>query len=129
MTKSSSWKAAFAGKREDRLLVLAALCVWIWAWGAGKDGVYVAVYHGDTRIGTWPLPPQGERMITVRGDLGPVRIVLSPAGVRIAHAPCPHKFCVASGWHRKSGDAAVCVPSRVVARVEAGAAALDAVVQ
>ena len=89
----------------------------------------VAVYHGDVQIGVWPLPRQGERVITVNGDLGPLTLVLSHQGVRIASAPCPHKFCVASGWHRRSGDAAVCVPSRVVARIVGERSSLDAVVQ
>ena len=111
------------------MLAAAGLWVWVWIWASGPAGAQVAVYHGDTRIGAWPLPRAGTRTITVQGDLGPVRIVLAPRGVRIAHAPCPHHYCVASGWHRRAGDAAVCAPSRVVALVEGRARALDAVVQ
>lgn len=117
------------GRGSDWLLVMALVLAWGWAVSRGNEPASVSVYREGQRVGTWPLPQHGERTLVVEGRLGPVRILLSPNGVRIADAPCSRRYCVASGWHIHPGDAAVCVPSRIVVRVNGAHHAVDAVVQ
>jgi hypothetical protein len=63
---------------------------------------------------------------TVQGPLGETVIQVRGGRVRIADSPCPHKICVRTGWVDQAGRMIVCLPNRVVVRVE-GAAGMDAV--
>ncbi len=68
---------------------------------------------------------QGEETRTVRG----CTIVLSQTGVRVAEADCPDKLCVKTGEISRAGEAAACVPNRVVVSLKraAGTDAYDGV--
>ena len=50
---------------------------------------------------------------------------LSPRGARVADSGCPDKTCVRAGILTQAGQSAVCLPGRVVLRLE-GAGAADA---
>jgi len=62
----------------------------------------------------------------VRGPLGETVIQVRDGRIRIADSPCPHKICVRTGWIDRAGCMIVCLPNRVVVRVE-GDAGVDAV--
>jgi len=63
---------------------------------------------------------------TVPGPLGQTVIEVRDGRIRIADSPCPHKICVRTGWIGRSGRMIVCLPNRVVVRIE-GDAGVDAV--
>jgi hypothetical protein len=63
---------------------------------------------------------------TVQGPLGETVIQVHGGQVRVVDSPCPHKLCVRTGWIDQAGRMIVCVPNRVVVRVE-GEAEVDAV--
>lgn len=49
------------------------------------------------------------------------------AGVRVAQADCPTQDCVRTGLITRSGQSIVCLPARIIVRLEGGAADPDAV--
>jgi len=63
---------------------------------------------------------------TVQGPLGETVIEVRGGRIRIAESPCPHQICVRTGWIDRAGCMIVCLPNRVVVRVE-GEAGVDAV--
>lgn len=54
----------------------------------------------------------------VAGPLGETVIQVNAGEVRVENSPCPHKLCVRMGWVRRAGSLIVCVPNRVLVRVE-----------
>ena len=59
-----------------------------------------------------------DRHQTVSGPLGETDVQVQDGRVRVAESPCPHRICVRSGWVTRAGDMIVCVPNRVIVRVE-----------
>lgn len=45
-------------------------------------------------------------------------IVAEKGRIRFKQADCPDKICVNTGWLEKPGDIAVCLPNRVVVKIE-----------
>jgi len=56
------------------------------------------------------------RIIT--GPLGETDVQVKDGRVRVVESACPHGICVRSGWVARAGDMIVCVPNRVIVRVE-----------
>ena len=57
-------------------------------------------------------------------------IEIAEGGVRMKEADCPDQICVSRGLIRKSGQSIVCLPHRLVIRLEQlGDQELDAVVE
>ncbi len=54
-------------------------------------------------------------------------VELSPQGARVLSASCPDKICQRAGLLTKAGESAVCLPGRVVLRLEGPGAPADAV--
>jgi hypothetical protein len=62
------------------------------------------------------LSMDGHRAIN--GPLGDTTIEVRDGRIRVIGSPCPHKLCIRMGWAGRAGDLIVCVPNRVVIRVE-----------
>ena len=55
----------------------------------------------------------------IHGENGITLIVmLSPDSAAVRSSECPDKICVNTGTLRKAGESAVCLPARVVLRLE-----------
>lgn len=65
----------------------------------------------------------------LRGDASPLDHVKSNGelGLQVAHSDCPTQDCVRTGAITRSGQSIVCLPARIVIRLEGGASAPDAV--
>jgi len=85
----------------------------------------VAVVEVDGRL-CCRLDLSVDAQRAVRGPLGETVVEVRGGRIRIAESPCPHKICVRTGWIGRSGRMIVCLPNRVVVRVE-GEAGVDAV--
>ena len=48
-----------------------------------------------------------------------VEIEIAPTGARVVSSVCPDQICVRSGMLTKHGDAAACVPQKVVVKIVA----------
>ncbi len=67
-------------------------------------------------MGRYPL--NGEREISAPGPLGKTHIKIAGGKVWVVDSPCPHKLCVKMGKRGRAGEVIVCVPNRVIVRVE-----------
>ena len=66
--------------------------------------------------------------LTVTGDGGiRVTVEVTDGAVRFQDSECPDRVCVNSGWLKRAGDTAACVPAGVVLRVTGTQTEVDAV--
>ena len=109
------------------VIVLAAACA-LAVWSRGNDaGDLTAVVTVDgTEAERIPLndTPDGER--TYSGNGYTLRVSLSPEGVRVEEADCPTQDCVHTGTITRAGQSIVCLPARIILRLEGGTVDKDA---
>ena len=56
--------------------------------------------------------------ILVHGPIGETVIKIKNHKVRVTHSDCPEKICVKTGWIHKTGEFIVCVPNKVVIKID-----------
>ncbi len=107
-------------------------------WGIrGRDGearARTAIVEVDNaEYARIPLPPQrGAAATTLEISTGQGRKALlevsADGRVRMARSDCPDQVCVRTGWIAAPGKTIVCLPNRIVVRIEGetGAGADDA---
>ncbi|HWP97139.1 MAG TPA: NusG domain II-containing protein [Syntrophomonadaceae bacterium] len=54
-------------------------------------------------------------------------IIAEKGRIRFLESDCPNQICVKTGWLTKSGDRAVCLPSKVVITIVGGNKEVDSV--
>ena len=109
-------------RRNDLLLIggllLAAALLWILTRPGGTGGWAVVVEDG-TETARYPLDV--EQTVTIGGDdYNVLRIAGGEAS--IAEANCGDHTCVRTGPVSREGETIVCLPHRLVIRVEGGEA-------
>jgi len=57
------------------------------------------------------------RIIKLGGKYNEI-IIVEKGRIKFKEADCPDKICVKTGWLEKPGDTAVCLPNRVVVKIE-----------
>ena len=115
------------------VVALAAACA-LAVWSRGNDaGELTAVVTVDG-VETERIPlknfPDGER--TYRGNGYTLHVQLevsqgeSGLGLYVAAADCPTQDCVHTGTITREGQSIVCLPARIIIRLEGGAVDRDA---
>lgn len=67
-------------------------------------------------------------LIEVTGENGIVlQIELTESTAAVVSSQCPDKICVHTGTLTKAGQSAICLPAKVVLRLESGTAGVDGV--
>ena len=59
----------------------------------------------------------GTERIHLCGDYSNV-ILIEKGRIRFEESDCPDRLCVKTGWIERVGDAAVCLPNRVMIKIE-----------
>jgi hypothetical protein len=83
-----------------------------------REGRWVVIEADGGVVGNFSLDEDG--LIPVDGKLGTTRVEIADRGVRVLDSPCPYKLCVKSGPISRSGETLICLPNRVVIRIEGG---------
>ena len=115
--KVLTWKGALA----LGLVLLGALGAW-WALSRRAPGRVAVVEVGGTeqvRVDLSTLPEPREESFTGADGHG-LTVRFSPEGAQVLRADCPDQVCVGTGLLTRSGEAAVCLPARIVLRLEGG---------
>lgn len=86
---------------------------------SGAKRLYLISENGKTNI------PLKSEMMKLHG--GEVLIEVTEEGARFIKSDCPNELCVKSGWVRKCGETAVCVPNRLALVMECDGELYDAV--
>ena len=120
--------------RRDFLLIAAvilaaAAAVFFFQVKNRTSGTVYAIVEQDSKeLMRLPLSEPGEYRIS-DGDSYNV-IEIAEGGVRMKEADCPDQICVSRGLIQKSGQSIVCLPHRLVIRLEqVGDQELDAVAE
>ena len=107
------------------VLALAGAMLAFFALRASGDTLYAEVWQNDTLIERVQLTDATDRTIKLDGNT----IVLSGKTAKIADADCRDQVCVRTGILTHAGQAAVCLPHRVVLKlVGVNDSGIDAVV-
>lgn len=121
MIKTRTWIITVA----VLLAVSAALTVWLYFRRAPgtvaniyKDGECVRSI--DLKLVTAPYS------FTISDERGENTILVEPGRICVIYADCPDGVCVDAGWLSDSASPIVCLPHRLVIRLEASAQAADA---
>ena len=101
-------------KRGDFLILLACL-----------------IAAGLLFVPRWLAPPAGTVIVTagevwhefaleedLTQEIHGVVIEISGGRARVVSSPCRDQLCVKAGWVSHSGEAAICLPQRVVLQVQ-----------
>ncbi len=107
--------------RNDLILILVPLLLCagyaFWVNRSHREGGYVYVEQAGEEIGKYPLNEDREILIGDREGYYNV-LVIKDGKADIIEASCPDKICVN---HRKiayEGERIVCLPNRLILRVE-----------
>ena len=107
------------------VLLLAGAMLAFFAAKASGDTLYAEVWQNDTLIERVQLTDATDRTIKLDGNT----IVLSGKTAKMADADCRDQVCVRTGTLTHAGQAAVCLPHRVVLKlVGVNDSSIDAVV-
>lgn len=124
-------KGLFKFSGGDKVLIV--LCILFNAglfyyFGSGMgQGSWVVIEVDQKRVARYSLAK--DRITHVEGPLGITEIEIRNGKARILRSPCKLKICIKSGFIQYADRISVCLPNRVVVRVEGNAErGLDAVV-
>ncbi len=67
--------------------------------------------------------------IDVEGSGHRLAVRIERGRMRVLSADCPDQTCVHMGWLSRAGQSAVCLPARILLRVEGGRPEVDAVLR
>ena len=107
-------------------VILLAAVILASAWSREEDGgaLAVVVSADGEEIDRFPPGelPDSPRIYENNGYT--LRLAASPAsggdGVRVEAADCPTQDCVRTGTITRGGQSAVCLPARIIIRLEGG---------
>ena len=86
-----------------------------------REGVSAVVIEQDGRE-LMRLPVDARQEIRIGGGDGGYNLVeIGPEGVRVSEADCPDLTCVHQGTISRAGETIICLPHRLVIRLEGGA--------
>ncbi len=106
--------------KKDIWLILAILSVsggllWYGKIHIPKQDLRAEVLVDDEIVMSIPLDHEHTGMVKVPGV--DVELEIAEQAVRFAHSNCPDQICVHSGWLRRGGNVAACLPNQVVVRL------------
>jgi hypothetical protein len=108
--------------KNGNLLVAAAAGIFMLA--VRDTGGEAVVLRDGQEVLRLPLSEDAEEVITEGEDSNTV--VIRDGTASVTQANCPDKVCVHTGEIRYEGQTIVCLPHKVIVRIEGGDSGLDA---
>ena len=109
-------------KSGDYLLIgvigFAFFCSILFFQWISEEGTFVSISVDGNLL--YRLPLNRDKSITVAGPIGQTTILIQNRHVWIEEAPCPHKICMRMGKIRFAKETIVCIPNRLLIRIEGG---------
>ena len=113
--------------RNDLLLALAVLAlaaaVWLFTH-PGDSGAWAVVTVDGAELGRYALDE--DRTVTI-GEEDYNILEIADGRAAVTEANCGDHTCVRTGWISREGETIVCLPHRLVVRIEGASGSLDAV--
>jgi len=111
--------------KADKILIVFILisAVLIFAafqvYGLGGGKTYAVIEVNGRPYQKISLGQDGpELQVKVPGVLGESIVEIDKDKVRMLYSPCPDKDCERQGWASRPGQMLVCLPNRVVVKIE-----------
>ena len=99
------------------ILLLAAAIFAVFA--AAPAGAVARVYRDGELIAEHPLDAPG--LFEVAGSEGALALQVQDGAIRVVSSGCPDQTCVHTAAASRAGQSIVCLPNRVLIKVEGGA--------
>lgn len=110
----------FIGKNDIILMasiLAASILVMLLMHGLSGKGVMAIVYVNGEETGKYPLSE--DITVDIDGvDRGHNTLTIAGGKAFMSDASCPDKLCMHQGRVSKGGQSIVCLPNRVVVRIE-----------
>ena len=118
-------------KRNDLILfgaiVIFGLAILLANAALQKPGATAEVVSGQTIIGTYEL--RNDCMVVIEGDGDARNVVEISDGVaKMMESNCPNGDCMSQRGISRAGQSLVCLPNKVLVRIEGAGDMLDSIV-
>lgn len=102
------------------LLLLISSCIAYYFSQARQEHCVAHIYQDGVLIDTIDLAQiKEEQQILIEAENGGNNIVcIAPGKIRVQDATCPDHICVQQGWIRDGVYPIVCLPNKLVIRIE-----------
>ncbi len=108
------------------LLVSLAFCFLL--LGRGASGTVANIYQNGVCVRSIDLSAVTESFTFTVSDGARENVIeVAPGRIRVLEADCPDQVCVHAGWLADSAAPIVCLPHRLVIRIETSAKAADGI--
>ncbi|MGB9856637.1 MAG: NusG domain II-containing protein [Dictyoglomaceae bacterium] len=109
--------------KKDLVIIFSIFLLGIFLWvlqQSGSSPLYLIAEVNNKEVLRIDLRNiKTRKEFSVDGILGKSYFEYDPKkGVRMVSSPCPDKLCIKQGWINKIGESIVCLPNRVVLRLE-----------
>lgn len=106
-------------KKGDVILaaavVSAAMLLFVFLFPSGKGG-RIVIYEDNKKYGEYSLVSDAQ--IDIETAYGSNTVTVSGGFVSVTDADCPDKYCVSHVKISKEGETIVCLPHRLVIKIE-----------
>ena len=109
-------------KKEMIIIILvfaALLMIFLISRIGNKDGKFAVITVDGVLYGKYPLSKDADIPIE-RDGVVINRVAIENSGVYMKDASCRNHICVSMGKKKADGESIVCLPNRVVIRIEGG---------
>ncbi len=106
-------------KKRDFVLALFLILLFLILWAAssfGERGGRVSVSLDGEIVGIYHLTEDKKEIEIGEGNI----LTINNNEAYMSHADCPDKICIKRGKVSRSGEEIICMPNRVIVRVEGG---------
>lgn len=93
---------------------------------SGRQGLQAVVEVDGKEYGRYMLQEKNGKTLAIRTEFGYNKIVIENGSVCVTESDCPDHLEIAAGGIQKSGEMLVCLPNRLVIRIE-GKGSVDGV--
>ena len=111
----------------DAALLLLCLCLaggfFLWNALSREEGAVAVVTVDGAEVARYPLDVPCE--VVLHGTDGENVLVIEDGAAFIREADCPDKVCVRTGKIRYRGETIVCLPHRLMIRIQGGEGGVD----
>ncbi len=63
-------------------------------------------------------PLNVDRIVEFKGKIGMIKLEIRDKKAKVIESSCPQKICMKTGWIENKGEQIICVPNRVIIRID-----------
>lgn len=113
-------------KKNDVILIIVLLVIIGIFFFLRKDGRIASVYYMEEKI--LEIDLNKDDIYVVEGDNGDVTIEVRNKMIRVESENSPKHLCSKQGFTNKQGSVIVCLPNKIVIKIEDSSNKIDGVV-